>query len=329
MRPPLVVWQFTDGKPGHESQTRGLISALKRRDDVHAYPIPVATCRCGVGSLLWRRHPCKYDFPPPDFILACGRSTHFAALAARRACGGRLISLMKPPLPLRLYDLCLIPEHDGVAATANVLLTHGVLNPVSAMPMTADRHHRGLFLIGGPSAHHGWNGAKLVDQIIRVLKKDCQRAWMLTTSRRTPAEFVRQLAERLNFQGEEGCPEARHPNDALRLTVMPVEQTPPGWVADQLSRSDVAAVTEDSVSMVYESLTAGVAVSLIAAPRRGRGRNRVSAGVERLLQAGMVNDIGQFLETGAFCTAPHALAEADRCADVVLSRWSARLARAA
>ncbi len=65
MRPPLVVWQFTDGKPGHESQTRGLIAALRRRADVHAYPIDVAQCRCGIASLLRRRHPCKFDYPRP------------------------------------------------------------------------------------------------------------------------------------------------------------------------------------------------------------------------------------------------------------------------
>ena len=30
MKLPLTIWQFTDGKPGHESQTRGLIAAMAR-----------------------------------------------------------------------------------------------------------------------------------------------------------------------------------------------------------------------------------------------------------------------------------------------------------
>jgi len=316
MRPPLVVWQFTDGKPGHESQARGLISALKRRADVHAYSIPVAQCRCGVGSLLWRRHPCKTDFPPPDLILACGRTTHFAALAARRACGGKLVSLMKPPLPMRLYDLCLIPEHDGVPAGGNVVTTRGALNPVVGLPMLNERSGQGLFLIGGPSAHHGWPGSGLVDQISLIVLRNLSRRWTLTTSRRTPAEFVGQLRERVAA-------------DSLgsRLEIVPVEETPSGWVADRLSRSDAAVVTEDSVSMVYESLTAGVSVSLIRMPRRGR--SRVTAGVERLLVDRLVSPIDNYLTSGTFAATEHVLAEADRCAERLLAQWFARRLRAA
>jgi mitochondrial fission protein ELM1 len=316
MRPPLVVWQFTDGKTGHESQARGLIAALKRRVEVHSYRMPVSDCRCGITSLLRRRHPCQSDFPPPDLILACGRTTHFAALAARRACGGRLVSLMKPPLPMRLYDQCLIPEHDGVRAGGNVLLTRGALNPVVSTPVSSDRCGRGLFLIGGPSAHHRWPESGLVEQIVRVARRDCDRCWTLTTSRRTPAGFVDQLRDQVTSESL-----------AARLAVVPVEETAPGWVAEQLSRSDVAVVTEDSVSMIYESLTAGVSVSLMPMPRRRR--SRVAAGVERLLNERLLSSIDDFLTTGGFSSAEQAFAEADRCADVLLSQWFSRRVRAA
>ncbi|HVJ85061.1 MAG TPA: mitochondrial fission ELM1 family protein [Caulifigura sp.] len=313
MRPPLVVWQFTDGKPGHESQTRGLIAALKRRTDIHAYPIPVETCRCGVGSLLRRRHPCKTDYPPPDLILACGRATHFAALAARRACGGKLVSVMKPPLPARLYDLCLIPEHDGVPAGPGIVLTRGVMNPVVRTPMTPERHGRGLFLIGGPSAHHGWNGPQLVDTILDAVARDPARRWTLTTSRRTPDDFVPAMATRA---GE-------HP----RLAIVPASETPPGWVAGQLSQSDAAVVTEDSVSMVYESLTAGVAVSLLSMPRKGR--SRVMTGVEKLEADHLVSPIHDLLTGEAHRNSRPGLAEADRCAELLLDRWPRLVTKAA
>jgi len=325
MRPPLVVWQFTDGKPGHESQTRGLIAALKRRSEVHAYRLPVADCRCGIASLLWRRHPCQSDYPPPDLILACGRTTHFAALAARRACGGALVSLMKPPLPSRLYDLCLIPEHDGVPASPNVVVTQGVLNPVVQRPSTPERAGRGLILIGGPSTHHGWPGQSLIERIGLIVARDADRRWTLTTSRRTPGDFVEQL--RTTLAGDTAAAAAVKTDAESRLKVVPAEETPPGWVAEQLANSDAAIVTEDSVSMVYESLTAGVSVSLISMPRRGR--SRVTAGVEKLLSQKFVRPVEEFLTTGAFQPAGQILAEADRCADALLSRCLHRSARAA
>jgi hypothetical protein len=79
--------------------------------------------------------------------------------------------------------------------------------------------------------------------------------------------------------------------------------------------------------MIYESLTAGVSVSLIRMPRRGR--SRVTAGIERLQKDGLVSWTEDFLNSGRFPVAEQALAEADRCADFVLSRWFARRTKAA
>jgi len=36
MTQPVVVWAFTDGKAGHENQTRGLLAALAHRHPVDA-----------------------------------------------------------------------------------------------------------------------------------------------------------------------------------------------------------------------------------------------------------------------------------------------------
>jgi uncharacterized protein len=98
-------------------------------------------------------------------------------------------------------------------------------------------------------------------------------------------------------------------------------------VPQQLAQCDAAVVTEDSVSMVYESLTAGVSVSLIAMPRRGR--SRVINGVERLLADQFVSSIDDFLTSGHLPPAKHSLAEADRCASALLERWFERRVRAA
>ena len=43
---PRVVWRISDGKPGHDNQSLGLVDALQRRTPVHSYDIPV---RSGAG----------------------------------------------------------------------------------------------------------------------------------------------------------------------------------------------------------------------------------------------------------------------------------------
>ena len=37
---------------------------------------------------------------------------------------------MKPSLPRRWFDLCIVPQHDGVAADAHTLVTEGALNRI-------------------------------------------------------------------------------------------------------------------------------------------------------------------------------------------------------
>jgi uncharacterized protein len=314
MRAPPVIWRFIDGKPGHESQTAGLAAAIQRQMPVHVYSIDVRDCRCGVASLLRRRHPCRNEFPPPDLILACGRTTHFAALAARRACGGKLISLMNPPFPASFYDLCLVPQHDRVPTGPNVITTRGVLNPIVAAPMNAERQGRGLVLIGGPSTHHWWNGSALISQLVEVMMAAGHIQWTLTTSRRTPPSFLTELEQKL--------PTA----NSSRLTIVPVDATPRGWVAEQLAKSDRALVTEDSVSMIYESLTAGVAVGVLTMPRRRN--SRVCRGVNQLLKDGLTVPATE-IAAKTISLNPPALQEADRCAEAILNRWFDQCRRAA
>ena len=103
------------------------------------------------------------------------------------------------------------------------------------------------------------------------------------------------------------------------VDVRPVRNTPPGWAMAQVARSAQAWVTEDSVSMVYESLTAGAATGLLAVPRLGE--TRITAGVAELQREGFVTTFADWQRDGALHAPPGRLAEADRIAEIVLSRW--------
>ena len=58
----------------------------------------------------------------------------------------------------------------------------------------------------------------------------------------------------------------------MRLTVVPVAATGPDWLPAQLARAGQAWATADSVSMVYEALTAGAAVGILDVPRQRASR---------------------------------------------------------
>ncbi|WEN43758.1 hypothetical protein CKCBHOJB_03388 [Thauera sp. GDN1] len=297
----LTLWLITDNKPGHRSQLQGLAQALAARTAVEAHWIDAPAGRSALWQWVRGRFPLGAGLPDPDLILVAGHRTHLAGLAARRARGGRLIALMRPSLPLGCFDLCVIPQHDNPPARANVVATRGVLN--TARPSAEREADKGLFLIGGPSKHHGWDTPGLLAQIDAILTATPAMRWTLTTSRRTPADTESALLA-LRERG---------------VDVRPVRNTPPGWAMEQVARSAQAWVTEDSVSMVYESLTAGAATGLLGVPRLGE--TRITAGVAQLQREGFVTTFSDWRRDGALHTPPTRLAEADRVAEAVLSRW--------
>ncbi|NIP74255.1 MAG: nucleoside-diphosphate sugar epimerase [Gammaproteobacteria bacterium] len=290
-----MIWRFTDGKPGHEGQSEGLANALAERLAVQVHTLAPPSALHAAAYWFNRRFPPARACPDPDLLVGAGHATHLPMLAARRARGGHIVVLMRPSLPCAWFDLCVIPEHDRPDPAANVLTTRGALNRITETgPKEAGL---GLLLIGGPSAHYGWDEGRLAEQVRTVAAGD-GRHWRLTTSRRTPRSTVQRLR-----------------NLGLRnLEVVPAEQTGPNWLPRQLARAPTAWVTADSVSMVYEVLTAGAACGLLEVP--ARRASRVGEGVQQLVADGWVTPFGAWRSGEALASPPAEFNEARRCA-----RW--------
>ncbi|MGC6425272.1 MAG: mitochondrial fission ELM1 family protein [Lentimonas sp.] len=293
----LVIWRIVDGKAGHESQTAGLVQALADVRAVECYDFRAGSrIRSFFNWVLGCFEPGK-GLPAPDLVIGAGHRTHLSLLAARRAFGGRTVVLMTPTLPICWFDLCLIPEHDKPKERLNVERTYGVLNTV--VPGENAALDRGLFLIGGPSAHHSWSEARLVEQILTVLRLGRQIQWVLTTSRRTPDSMVTALLAL----------------DEPNLVVVPYAKTQSGWVAERLQECKLVWVSEDSVSMVFEALTAGASVGVLEVPRK-KEQSRVVRSLQSLEDAGYVARFGESLDTSS--EARPEFCEAKRCAARVI-----------
>lgn len=294
-RSPLAVWLVSDGKPGHENQSRGLAEALARAVPTEIHTLSALPAwRAGIGWLM-KRFPAPPD-SPPDLILGAGHATHLTLLAARRARGGRAAVLMKPSLPRRCFDLCILPQHDGVAPDAHTLLTEGAINRVTPSGQRDDR--RGLLLIGGVSKHFEWDSDAIQVQIRSIVARTPEVNWTLTTSRRTPADFLERLAP------------------AVNLEVVPHSATPPDWLPAQLAACGTVWVTPDSASMVYEALTAGAAVGVFDLPVNPK--SRIGWAIAHLADAQRVTRFVNWCAHGKLHPNLHPLAEADRCAAFIL-----------
>lgn len=292
---PLVVWIVSDGKPGHVNQSQGLAEALARITAAEIHILPALSAWRAALALLFRRSPGK-AFPEPSLIVGAGHATHMTLLAASRAHGGRAVVLMKPSLPRRWFDLCILPRHDGIAADASTLVTEGALNRIR--PATDRDPQQGLLLIGGPSPHFQWDGDAIQLQIKSILARTPDMRWTLTTSRRTPAEFLAELPT--------------YPN----LTVAPHTATPPDWLPAQLARCGVVWVSPDSASMVFEALSAGADVGVFDLPVNPK--SRVGWAIARLADAKRITRFVTWCAHGTLHPNLSPLAEADRCAEWIL-----------
>lgn len=303
----LVVWRFVDGLRGHENQVDGLIEALAERVRLEIHT--VSTPREALVRCAWRalRGALFDGFPDPDFLVGAGTATHVPLLIARRARGGRSVVLMKPGLPLAWFDLLIVPDIEDIPAAGNVLLTKGALNRVRGN-LVKDPD-QGLILIGGPDRNHDWSSDELIGQIETIVSRSPKIYWTAASSRRTPPDFLQRLAREL----------------AGKLSTVAVEDVDADWLPGRLASSSTVWVSEDSVSMIYEALTAGAATGLLRMPLRGTGKARrkpeLIAGVQSLLEESMLVSFESWQAGQPLKPPVERLDEAGRCAEWILERW--------
>ena len=169
---------------------------------------------------------------------------------------------MKPSFPCKWFDLCIIPEHDNVKGTSLIYRTKGALANTSNL-IDKDRK-KGLILVGGISKHYEWDGENITNQIEQLLNNNLSINFILTTSRRTPKDFIIKI-NKLSF---------------TNLKIHSIQKQNRDWLKNQMNKTKYAWITEDSISMIYESLTAGQNVGLIAL--KSKCKNRITNEIERL-----------------------------------------------
>ncbi len=255
---------FLDMRPGHRKQTQGIVNALARLTPIALFPVNMGEPAPGssvgqafgyFGALLGLPGGVKIGkgHPPlpekPDLILGAGSRTHFPMLNLRRRRGGRVVTCMTPNPPLAsLMDLCCVPAHDEPPAKDNILVTLGPPNTAASHGL--HREDRGLIAVGGVDEKtHVWEPRRIMGCVEEVLKKMPGVFWSITTSPRTPPSMEPMLA---------GLAEIFE-----NAVFFPFRKTAPGWVEEQYAQSCYAWVTADSVSMVYEALSAGCLTGII------------------------------------------------------------------
>ncbi len=212
---------------------------------------------------------------PTLFLSAGGTAAPYCLALARRFKGKSCVIMTPSVLGLEPFDMAIVPKHDGHSGK-NVLITLGAPNSVcqsllatSEKELLSDyparREEAWGILIGGDDLNYSvaplW-----VNKVLPTLLEAAAGADVdlyITTSRRTHAATENAIAKLC-----EGNPH-------VRLLLL-ASQDPRNPVPGILGHCSRVFCTEDSVSMISESVTAGIPVAVITVGHRH--------GVKRLLQ---------------------------------------------
>lgn len=256
-----VVWCLTDRKPGHYQQLLGLCQRLAAHQPLELHWLDI-------------NQPLQLPLKRPKLIIGAGSGSHWPLwrLARRYRCAN--LVLMKPWLPLACFDHAIIPKHDGHFRSDKVLSTAGVLNNVVPATQTCEQA-LGIMLLGGPSKHYQWSQEQVLAQIKKQALQRPEIHWQVANSRRSPEDLLPQIQAM----------------GLSNLSLHDHRQTHGQFVAEHLSNSQYALITPDSVSMLYEALTAGCRVGIFELPALGQGR--VVRGVQQLVAEGQISPLAE------------------------------------
>ncbi|MCP3928652.1 MAG: hypothetical protein GY705_06075, partial [Bacteroidetes bacterium] len=191
----------------------------------------------------------RHDFSDVDLIIGTGTTTHLPMLCCNRQYKIPAITCMTPSrLLMSKFDLCFVPQHDGIPSGGNIFATIGP--PNRSLSEAIHDNKKSLILIGGvDEKSHQWKTQEIIEQVESLIKRDKTILWTISTSPRTPKNTEERLLE--------------ISKDKENVKFYPFQETPPGWVEKEYAKNKTVWVTGDSMSMVYEALSGGCNVGIL------------------------------------------------------------------
>ena len=240
-----VIWRFIDGKAGHDKQSLALVESLKNQTKCRVFDFNIQSQTNPILNIIFKSYKLPEGITKPDIAIGAGHKTHLHLLAVKRCLNAKIVVIMKPSLPLKLFDLCVIPQHDDVKSVSNVFITNTTL--VNFNLNTKKKEDMALFLIGGPSKHYYWDPKMVLDQIENIIKKYKFKKLLLLTSRRTPLNFINEFNK----------------SKIRDLTLFEHSKIKKNWLNKNIIKVKNIWVTNDSYSMLIEAIASGAKTDIL------------------------------------------------------------------
>ncbi len=308
----MKIAVFLDGRPGHEKQSLGIVKELGKCTRITTREIQVPKIRFWQQVIDYLRYlfgdygPFFGNLSGYDLLIGTGTATHLPMLFSKAKYHVPVITCMTPfPILRKSFDLCCVPQHDGVKDDLNIFQTVGPPNCSEANNYHEDG--KSLLLLGGidKKSHH-WSTDEVEEQVAKLVSVDETTQWTISTSPRTPADTTERIMKLSQ----------RHRN----INFFCFKDTPSGWVEMEYNRNKTVWVTADSMSMVYEALSAGCSVGILPV-RWKRSKSKFIRSEKYLIEQNIVLSFESWQTGKLEWPVREPLNEAKKCAEEIVRRW--------
>jgi len=294
-----TVLFLTDGKAGHEAPLKAVAGIFEEIEKETSYRFRIRFakveyrsafhrfCLAALSFVLypwirsrlgWLRPFLKpesmdsFENIYTDFVVSCGSSVLPVHRLVARENKAKKIVLMKPSFPFSVteYDLVIAPRHDEPVRGRQTVLTEIMPNQVTPalLEKEASRFEKEFGLggrdyvsvfIGGDTRDYRLSEPGIREALGRIISSSEKRGKrvLVTTSRRTSRAVEAAVKERCG--SDPLCP----------FLVIANEKNAENTACGMLGLSRIAFVTEDSVAMISEAVSAGRKVFVLKA---GKGK---------------------------------------------------------
>ena len=261
-----TIWVISEGSPGHICQSQGLADALsavvecssvmvKGRENIRGWlrsSVKFTMKICG-GALSdgFLRNVADIEIPEdaeePDLLICSGGKSVFAAKALSVKHGAPLVFVgERKHFPADWFHTVVSPvPAESAENVIDVELIPTGVTPKMIAKRGMPENRLWCMIVGGASRSHHFKERdwRFLAEGMNALSAREGVRWLLTTSRRTGAEAEAVMKDALDSSILE---------DAIWWSEKPRRE-----LYDFISRSELLCVTQDSVTMVTESVSSG------------------------------------------------------------------------
>ncbi len=270
-----TVWGLVDDRTGHTGQVLGIINrlglpyALKRLEYNALAALPSQLLGASLVAMDKSRS-APLSPPYPDLVIAAGRRTlPVLRYLKKKSPDTKTVYLMRAEVNGGV-DLMVVPEHDRVAPTPNIITTLAPLHAVTPTTLASAVREWGAkfaelprpfitLCLGGDTKQGRYNMAEWREVVGRATLLAGHGSLLITTSRRTPKEAMDFIAPLLQL------PHALHRWDTGR-------ENP---YLGMLALADGIIVTGDSLSMCAEACATGKPVFIYASEKVAPAKHKL------------------------------------------------------